>query len=281
VRCAACRQAASKQSPLPRLTERPDRAALDQTAKGQEVTQLPVIDPQAARSRHSVLQSPSGKNASRRRLLGVLAGSGVLAALVAATVLWLWPATPETAPPPTVDPTVVPLETVAAPPELPVVVAPEPPPVVEPGSEPAAVVSPLVAEPVSEPPVIAAPPVAATGSEPPGALTLPPAPVQDSATGQPAEPALVVTPAAVENVPVISAPLIPVPTPKLQKESDGSSAKIVADKPSPRARNRTDRKRRQPVTRSSSPPVQAPSAPAPPTRPSYWDKPTDSGFNNK
>ena len=289
-------KAAVSAVPLPRLTERPDRATVDQTAKGQEVTQLPVIDPQAARSRHSVLQSPSGKNASRRRLLGVLAGSGMLAVLVVASALWLWPVTPEAPLLPAIDPTTASPPAVitpepppgvdATPEPLPVTATPEPPPVAVTPEPPPVAVTP---EPLVE---VTPPPAATVLILPPAPVTdsLPTAPVPDAVTVQPSEPAPVITPAPVESVPIIAVPVsTPAPTPGTQAESTaGPSRKTVvnkqpaADQSPRRARPRTDRRRKtQSVTEPSTPPVRVQPASPAPKRPSYWDKPTDSGFNNK
>ena len=267
--------------PLPHLTQWPDQTVLESvTEQGDrlQVAQLPVADSQTARVRHSVLQSSSGRKASRRRLLGVLAGSGILAAL-AATTIWLWPAPHEESSLPPADPTTAHTPAVAAP-EAPPVVA-EPPPVV---AEPPPVVAepPPVTEAAPASPVIAEPPLA--GSEPlPPALTLPPAPVQDSTVDKPVEPAPI-APTDVEHTNAIPALVPPYRrNPGLQEEnSAGPSGKAVTDKPLRRARQRAERKRRtQTVTESSAPPVRAQPAPAPPKRPGYWDKPTDSGFNNK
>ncbi len=258
--------------PLPHLTQWPDQTVLEPVAKqgdglqgdGLQVVQPLIADSQAIKVRHSVLQSSSGRKASRRRLLGVLAGSGILAALAAITI-WLWPAPHEESPLPPADPTTA---------HTPAVAAPESPPVVA--------ESPPVTEAAPASPVIAEPPLA--GSEPlPPALTLPPAPVQDSTADKPVEPAPI-APTEVEHTDAIPAPVPPSRrTPGLQEEgSAGAPGKAVTDKPLRRARQRAERKRRtQTVTESFAPPVRAQPAPAPPKRPSYWDKPTDSGFNNK
>ncbi|MCC8987837.1 MAG: protein kinase [Candidatus Contendobacter sp.] len=265
--------------PLPHLTQWPDQTVLESVAKqgdglqgdGLQVVQPLIADSQATKVRHSVLQSSSGRKASRRRLLGVLAGSGILAALAAITI-WLWPAPHEESPLPPADPTTA---------HTPAVAAPEPPPVVA-ESPPVVAESPPVTEAAPASPVIAEPPLA--GSEPlPPALTLPPAPVQDSTADKPVEPAPI-APTEVEHTDAIPAPVPPSRrTPGLQEEgSAGAPGKAVTDKPLRRARQRAERKRRtQTATESFAPPVRAQPAPAPPKRPSYWDKPTDSGFNNK
>ena len=279
--------------PLPRLTERPDRVAAERTGSGQEVTQRPVNDPQTARSRHSVLQSPPGKKTSRRRLLGVLASSGVLAVLVVASTFWLWPVTPEAPPLPAVDPTTASPPAVITPEPPPVAVTPVSPPVAATPEPPPVAVTPA-SPPVAtmpEPQAEMTPPAAPTVLIlPPAPDALPPAPASDATTVQPDGPVPAIPLAPVENTPVIPVPIsTPAPTPRTQAESTADlSEKTVVDKQpvvekSPRRiRSRADRRRKaQSAPEPSAPPVRAQPAPASPTRPSYWDKPTDSGFNNK
>ncbi len=287
-------------APVPLPIERPEQAEMTQVGAHEpgdwlDIAQLPTADQQTVKPRHSVLQSSSDKNASQRRLLGVLVGSGILAAL-AATTVWLWPSAPGNSPPPAAPTAQVspaaPAEPVATTPPSPVTepVATTPPPVTEPVATP-----PPVTEPVATtPPVPAAEPVATTPLSPPDPQAevplLAPAPIQEAPADTPAEQAQPVIatpappPAGVENAGALPTTLpTPQPTPQLQAESTAKkSGKTTEGKPSSRVRPRPERRRRnKPVIESAPPPVQARPAPASPKRPGYWDNPTDSGFNNK
>ncbi len=288
------------------LTERPDQATMIQMAEqasgeGPNITHLPIVDPQVAKPRHSVLQSSFNQSASRRRLLGVLAGSGVLVAL-AATVIWLWPSAPGNSSPPD-DPTTTRSPAVTTPAALsppPVAdAAPPPSPVAEPVAttppSPAAEAAEPVATTPPSPAVEAAEPVATTPRSPPDAQAEPPLPSPGMApestsgiTEERAEPVTAVSgtpPVVTENPDALP---IPRPThqlpPRLPTESTSrkSSGKTVVDKPPSRVQQHTERRRRnKPEIESAPLPVHTRPAPASSKRPGYWDNPTDTGFNNK
>ncbi|MCC6134187.1 MAG: protein kinase [Gammaproteobacteria bacterium] len=304
--------------PVPLQLERFDQAATTQVGEHEpgdwlEKTGLPTADRQTVKPRHSVLQSPSDKNASRRRLLGVLAGSGILAAL-AATAIWLWPSVPGNSPPPVelttqVSPaaTTPAATTPAATTPAATTPAAITPAAITPAAEPAATTPPPAVtepvattplEPAAEPAVTIPPPVTEpVATTPPSPLDpqaetplLAPTPIQEAPAGIPEEPAQppiaapAPPPAGIENADALPIPLpTPQPAPQLQTESTSKkSGKTAEGKPSSRTRQRAERRRRnKPVIESAPPPVQARPTPASPKRPGYWDTPTDSGFNNK